>query len=297
MPEAPKGERIAKVIARAGIASRRDAERMIAEGRVSLDGRTLTTPAVTVTGSSRITVDGKALPAAPRPRLWRYHKPRGVITSARDPEGRPTLFEQLPAGLPRLQAVGRLDFNSEGLILLTNDGGLKRRLELPANAWERRYRVRVHGRVDRASLESLAKGLTIAGTTYGPVEASLERQSASNAWLIMTLKEGKNREVRRLCEHLGLTVNRLIRVAYGPFELDRLPPGGIEAVPARLLKSELGLDADRGPPRQPQARKDKASQSTGGTGIARKPTAGPKRGRGPARPGRKAKHAHRRRPS
>lgn len=259
MPEATKGERIAKVIARAGICSRRQAERLIAEGRVALGGRTLTTPAVTVTPDAPITVDGRALPRPARTRLWRYHKPRGVITTTRDPEGRPTLFDTLPPGLPRLQTVGRLDLNSEGLILLTNDGGLKRRLELPSAGWERRYRVRVRGRVDAAALARLARGVTIDGVTYGPVDAGLERQGTSNAWLTMTLTEGKNREVRRLCEHLGLQVNRLIRICYGPFQLASLRPGELEEVPARVLKEELGLGDERAssaaaPPRKAKRR-------------------------------------------
>ncbi len=241
MPEAAKGERIAKVIARAGLCSRRQAERLIAEGRVALGGRILTTAAVNVSPDAPITVDGRALPRPARTRLWRYHKPRGVITTTRDPEGRPTLFDRLPPGLPRLQTVGRLDFNSEGLILLTNDGGLKRRLELPSAGWERCYRVRVRGRVEEAALAELAHGVTIDGVTYGPVDARLERQGTSNAWLTMTLTEGKNREVRRLCEHLGLQVNRLIRTSYGPFKLASLRPGELEELPARVLKEELGL--------------------------------------------------------
>jgi 23S rRNA pseudouridine2605 synthase len=216
------GDRIAKVLARAGLCSRREAEQWIAQGRVAVDGQPLTTPALTVGPESRITVDGKPVPAPERARLWRYHKPRGLLTTASDPQGRPTVFANLPPGLPRVMAVGRLDLNSEGLLLLTNDGGLKRRLELPATGWTRRYRVRVRGQVDPAQLQDLARGPTIDGMAYGPVRATLDRQQASNAWLTMSLREGKNREVRRICEHFGWTVSRLIRVAYGPFQLGNL---------------------------------------------------------------------------
>lgn len=236
---ADKGERIAKVIARAGLCSRRDAERWIAEGRVTLDGAVLDSPAITVTPDSKVTVDGKPLPRPEPARLWRYHKPKGVITTARDPQGRPTVFDQLPSHMPRVQAIGRLDINSEGLLLLTNDGGLKRQLELPATGWLRRYRVRVHGRVDPAQLKTLEKGVTVAGVNYGPVQALLERQTGANAWISFALREGKNREVRRICEHLGLTVNRLIRIAYGPFQLGQLEAGKVQVVPAKVLSEQL----------------------------------------------------------
>src|SRR3954454_15571046 len=233
-------ERIAKVIARAGLCSRRDAERWIAEGRVSVNGEILTSPAVTVTADSDIRVDGKKLPEPERPRLWRYHKPVGLVTTHRDEKGRPTVFGALPASLPRLISVGRLDLNSEGLLLLTNDGALARRLELPATGWIRRYRVRVQGAVDAARLASLASGSTIDGVVYGPIRAGLERQQGSNAWLTLSLQEGKNREVRRVLEHLGLPVTRLIRVAYGPFQLGNLERGAIEEVPAKVLREQLG---------------------------------------------------------
>jgi 23S rRNA pseudouridine2605 synthase len=236
-----KGERIAKVIARAGVCSRREAERLIAEGRVALDGQRLDGPAVNVTATQRITIDGEALPAPAPPRLWRYHKPKGLITSARDPQGRPTVFGSLPPELGRLLSVGRLDLNSEGLLLLTNDGALKRRLELPASGWTRRYRVRVHGRPEPQKLAGLARGVRVDGVDYGPIRAELERQTASNAWLKMALTEGKNREVRKVLEHLGLAVNRLIRVAYGPFQLGRLARGALEEVPAKVLAEQLGL--------------------------------------------------------
>ena len=227
----PGGERVAKVIARAGLCSRRDAERLIAAGRVAVDGQTLTSPAVTVGPENRVSVDGTPLPEAAPARLWRYHKPAGLLTTQRDPQGRPTVFDRLPPGLPRLMPVGRLDLSSEGLLLLTNDGALKRRLELPATGWSRRYRVRVYGRVEEAALAGLAAGVTVAGVTYGPIDARLDSRRGANAWLTLTLKEGKNREIRRVCEHLGLTVNRLIRVAYGPFQLgERLVLAPVEFI-------------------------------------------------------------------
>jgi 23S rRNA pseudouridine2605 synthase len=239
------GERIAKRLARAGLCSRRDAERWIADGRVAVDGRTLDTPAVTVDDASVITVDGKPLPAPEPPRLFRYHKPRGLLTTHRDPERRPTLFERLPEGLPRLIAVGRLDLDSEGLLLLTNDGELARALELPATGWLRRYRVRAFGRVEPARLATLAKGITIDGVHYGAIEATLDRtpldrSGGANQWLGLGLREGKNREVRRVLEHLGLSVNRLIRTGYGPFQLGTLARGAIEEVPRGLLRDQLG---------------------------------------------------------
>jgi 23S rRNA pseudouridine2605 synthase len=234
------GERIAKRLARAGVCSRREAERLIAAGRVAVDGTVLTSPAVLVTEASRITVDRRPIPGPEATRLWRYHKPAGVMTTHRDPQGRPTVFERLPPELPRVVSIGRLDFNSEGLLLLTNDGALARRLELPAQGWLRRYRVRVHGPVDAERLAGLARGSEIAGVRYGPIEASLERQQSSNAWLALSLHEGKNREVRRVMEHLGLQVTRLIRVAYGPLQLGHLARGAVEEVPSRVLKDQLG---------------------------------------------------------
>jgi 23S rRNA pseudouridine2605 synthase len=227
-------------MARAGLCSRREAERWIAEGRVALNGKRLDSPAITVTDSDRITVDGKPIPARQATRLWLYHKPRGRVTTARDPQGRPTVFADLPAEMPRVVSVGRLDLNSEGLLLLTNDGELKRRLELPATGWSRRYRVRVHGEIDPAALAPLVKGVTVDGIRYGPVRAALDRQLGGNAWLTMSLTEGKNREIRRICEHMGWQVSRLIRVAYGPFQLGSLPPGAAEEVPAKVLREQLG---------------------------------------------------------
>ncbi|WP_282607505.1 pseudouridine synthase [Pelagibius sp. Alg239-R121] len=264
---ASKGERIAKIIARAGLCSRRDAERWIAEGRVQLDGKTLETAAVVVTPGQSIVVDGQPLPAAEQARVWRFHKSKGVITTRKDPEGRPTVFDGLPKDLPRLEPVGRLDYNSEGLLLFTNDGELKRRLELPSTGWSRRYRVRVHGKVDPAQMKALEKGITVEGVNYGPIQARLEHQAASNAWIAMTLREGKNREIRRICEHLGLVVNRLIRVSYGPFPLGDLEPGKIEAIPARILRDQLGLtgadadDASKLPEKRPSGRKPSRSKA------------------------------------
>lgn len=234
-------ERIAKRLARAGLCSRREAERWIAEGRVAVDGRTLTSPAVNVEAGSVVTVDGRPLPDPETPRLWRYHKPRGLIVSHRDPEGRPTVFERLPRELPRVVSVGRLDFDSEGLLLLTNTGALARHLELPATGWTRRYRVRVHGTVDPALLARLADGIAVDGVRYGPIQATLDRQGPSNAWLTLALREGRNREVRRVLEHLGYAVVRLIRVSYGPFPLGDLEPGAVAEVPRRVLRDQLGL--------------------------------------------------------
>jgi len=236
-----RGDRIAKVLARAGLCSRREAERWIAEGRVVLDGQVLTSPAVTVTAGSIILVDGKPL-AEPEPtRLWRYHKPAGLVTSHKDEKGRETMFDQLPAEIGRVISVGRLDLNSEGLILLTNDGELARKLELPSTGWIRRYKVRIHGTVEPERLAALERGVTIDGVRYGPIKAELERQKGANAWCLMTLTEGKNREVRRVFEHLGCTVNRLIRLSYGPFQLGTLPRGEVEEVQKRVLRDQLGL--------------------------------------------------------
>jgi 23S rRNA pseudouridine2605 synthase len=234
-----ESERIAKVIARAGLCSRRDAERWIADGRVSVNGKTLESPAFTVTRDDRILVDGKPLPESEAARLFLYHKPAGLVTTVRDERDRPTVFENLPAWLPRVISVGRLDLNSEGLLLLTNDGGLARYLELPATGMKRCYRVRVHGTVKPAHLAALARGVTVDDVRYGPIDARLARmereQSGSNVWLSVTLQEGKNREIRKVMAHLGLQVNRLIRTAYGPFELRDLAPGEvIEGEPEAL---------------------------------------------------------------
>jgi 23S rRNA pseudouridine2605 synthase len=254
VPLAPKGERIAKLLARSGLCSRRDAERWIAAGRVSIDGVVLTSPAINVTPGTAVAVDGKPIPLKEPPRLWRYHKPRGLVTTARDPQGRPTVFDALPKDMPRVISVGRLDLNSEGLLLLTNDGELARKLELPSGGWVRRYRARVRGAVDPQALRDLAKGITIDEMNYGPVQAALERQQGSNAWLSIALKEGKNREIRRICEHLGWPVSRLIRIAFGPFELGDLAAGAVAEVPAGSI--ETLLDDDGGKKGSPQRHRD-----------------------------------------
>jgi 23S rRNA pseudouridine2605 synthase len=233
-------QRIAKVLARAGLCSRRDAERWVADGRVAVDGTVLTSPAVNVTAASDIRVDGIPLPEPDRARLWRYHKPAGLVTTHRDEKGRATVFAALPKELPRLISVGRLDLNAEGLLLLTNDGALARRLELPATGWLRRYKVRVHGFVDETRLAGLEKGVTIDGVAYGPIRAQLERQQGSNAWIALSLREGKNREVRRVLEHLGYPVTRLIRLSYGPFQLGHLERGALEEVQRKVLDEQLG---------------------------------------------------------
>lgn len=232
--------RIAKALARAGLCSRRDAERWIADGRVAVNGRVLTSPALDVSPSDRISVDGKLLPKAEPPRLWRYHKPRGQVTTHRDPEGRPTVFDKLPPEMPRVISIGRLDFNTEGLLLLTNDGALARHMELPATGWLRRYRVRAHGRVSQAALDRLKEGVEIEGVRYGPVEATLDSVQGANVWLSIGLREGKNREVRKILSTLGLDVNRLIRISFGPFQLLELEPGAVEQVKRRVLIDQLG---------------------------------------------------------
>jgi len=244
------GERVAKLLARAGLCSRRDAERWIAAGRVSVDGQVLTSPALTVGAANDVRVDGVPLPSRERARLWRYHKPAGLVTTHRDEKGRPTVFDALPKELPRVISVGRLDLNSEGLLLLTNDGGLARRLELPATGWLRRYKVRVHGEVDPDRLTALEKGITIDGVAYGSIRASLERRQGSNAWIALALREGKNREVRRVLEHLGLPVTRLIRLSFGPFQLGNLARGEVAEVPRKVLAEQLGTAGQAGADRR-----------------------------------------------
>ncbi len=239
--EVRPGQRIAKVIARAGVCSRREAETWITEGRVSVNGEVLKSPAFNVSETDDVRVDGRPLAAAEHTRLFLFHKPKGLVTTARDPEGRPTVFAALPSDLPRVVAIGRLDINTEGLLLLTNDGGLARVLELPSTGWLRRYRVRVHGIIDQAALDQLADGVTIDGVDYLGVEAKLDREQGSNAWLTLGLREGKNREIKKILEHLGLAVNRLIRVSFGPFELGDLPEGEVMEVRTRVLRDQLGV--------------------------------------------------------
>ena len=241
-PESNKGpeERIAKYLARAGIASRREAERLIEQGVVTVNGEILTTPAFKVTPDMDIRVDGTRVGAPDTPRLWRFHKPAGLVTTHKDPQGRPTVFEALEGKLPRVISVGRLDLNTEGLLLLTNAGALSRRLELPSTGWVRRYRVRAYGRVSQAALDALKQGVEIEGVQYGPITAQLEKTQGGNVWLLMALKEGKNREIRNVCRHLGLQVNRLIRTSYGPFQLGKLKKGAFEEIPGKQLKEQLG---------------------------------------------------------
>ena len=242
-PPAGRGERIAKFLARAGIASRRDAEALIGQGAVTLNGAKVETPATFVSPGDAVAVNGRLVGAPEPTRLFRYHKPDGLVTTHKDPQGRPTVFEKLPAGLPRLVSIGRLDLTSEGLLLLTNDGALARRLELPSNGWLRRYRVRVHGKVNEAGLAWLARGITVDDVKYGPIQAGLDSRQGTNAWLTVSLQEGKNREIRRVMQHLDLHVTRLIRVAYGPFQLGTLPSGAVEEVNARTMREQLGVGA------------------------------------------------------
>ena len=241
--EKKDGDRIAKVLARAGVASRREAERMIEAGRVSVNGKRIDSPALNVTAADRISVDGKAL-AEPEPaRLWLYHKPAGLVTTARDEKGRPTVFDALPEDMPRVISVGRLDINSEGLLLLTNDGEIKRQLELPSTGWLRKYRVRIKGTPKDEDFAPLRQGLVIGAERFQPMIVSLDRQQGANAWLTIGIREGKNREIRRAMEDVGFVVNRLIRVSYGPFQLGQLKQGEVEEVRRKVMRDQLGLDA------------------------------------------------------
>ncbi len=260
-----KKERIAKRMARAGLCSRRDAERWITDGRVVVNGEKLDSPAFTVSATDLILVDGKPMPKLERPRLWCYHKPVGLVTSHRDEKGRETVFDQLPEDMPRVISVGRLDLNSEGLLLLTNDGELARRLELPATGWKRKYRVRVHGHPKENALKSLQKGVTIEGIRYIGIEATLDSSKGANSWLTISLREGKNREIRKVMEHLGFTVLRLIRVSYGPLQLGELPTGATEEVKSKILRDQMGVekfddnDDDETVPFQSRKPKDQGS--------------------------------------
>lgn len=233
-------ERLAKFMARSGVCSRRDAEDLIKQKRVTVNGEIIDTPAFKVEGSEKILLDAEKLPEIEQTRLWLYHKPAGLLTTHKDTEARATVFDHLPAGLPRVISVGRLDLNSEGLLLLTNNGELSRKLELPENGWSRRYKVRVHGFVNKNKLADLSKGATVDGINYGPVKAELESQNGTNSWLIVTLNEGKNREVRKLMKSIGLEVARLIRLSYGPFQLGSLKKGEVREVPQKVLKEQLG---------------------------------------------------------
>ncbi|MBA3325255.1 MAG: rRNA pseudouridine synthase [Rhodobacteraceae bacterium] len=256
-------ERIAKRLARAGVASRRQAEAMIAAGRVAVNGRIIDSPALNVVAGDAIAVDGKPLAAPEAARLWRYYKPLGLVTTESDEKGRETVFAHLPPEMPRVVSVGRLDLNSEGLLLLTNDGALKRRLELPSTGWVRKYRVRAKGTPVDAAFEPLRKGITVAGERFAPMSVTIDRQQGANVWLTIGLREGRNREVRRALDTVGLSVNRLIRISYGPFQLGDLEPGAVEEVRAKVLRDQLGLGGDKPVP------------------VARKPT--PRRRTGPVR--------------
>lgn len=233
-------ERLAKFMARSGVCSRRDAEELIKQKRVTVNGEIVSTPAYNVEGTEKILLDGEKLPEIEQTRLWLYHKPAGLLTTHKDTEARATVFDHLPAGLPRVISVGRLDLNSEGLLLLTNNGELSRKLELPENGWSRRYKVRVHGFINKNKLADLAKGATVDGINYGPVKAELESQNGTNSWLIVTLNEGKNREIRKLMKSIGLEVARLIRLSYGPFQLGSLKKGEVREIPQKVLKEQLG---------------------------------------------------------
>jgi 23S rRNA pseudouridine2605 synthase len=277
VPASPSGDRIAKVLARRGVASRRAAEAMIAEGRVAVNGRVIDTPALTVAPGDRIEVDGRPVPKPEPPRLWLYHKPVGLVTTERDEKGRPTVFGSLPPGIGRVMSVGRLDINSEGLLLLTNDGEIKRRLELPSTGWLRKYRVRVNGHPTDATLEPLRRGITVGAERFKPMEVSLDRQQGSNAWLTVGIREGRNREVRRAMEAVGLTVNRLIRIGYGPFRLGELRPGEIEEVRPRVVRDQLGLGPDGRLQRGGKGPRKAHAEATGRGRTAAGPPGGVKR--------------------
>ncbi len=279
--DTPTGDRIAKVLSRAGVASRREAERMIEDGRVSVNGKVITSPALNITGSERIVVDGKPLQAAEPARLWLYHKPTGLVTTERDEKDRPTVFGSLPEDMPRVMSVGRLDLNSEGLLLLTNDGELKRKLELPSTGWLRKYRVRIKGTASEASLDLLRQGIEVDGVQYQPMIVNFDRQVGANAWLTISLREGKNREIRRAMEGIGAIVNRLIRVSYGPFQLGNLKPGEVEEIRRRVLRDQLGLDAEMEPLGTAKAKPSRTRK--GDAKPARAPSERPQRtARGPA---------------
>jgi 23S rRNA pseudouridine2605 synthase len=242
--DSPAGDRIAKVLARAGIASRRDAEKMILAGRIAVNGTRIDRAALNVTTTDKITVDGKPLTPPEPPRLWLYHKPVGLVTTTRDEQGRATIYDTLPPDLPRVMTVGRLDINSEGLLMLTNDGGVKRQMELPSTGWLRKYRVRVNGRPSDTQLEPLRRGLTVDRETFQSMTVTIDRQQGANAWLTVSLREGKNREIRRALQDVGLAVNRLIRISYGPFQLANLKTGEVEEIRRKVVRDQLGLEAE-----------------------------------------------------
>lgn len=292
---APEGERIAKYLARAGVASRREVERMIEAGRITLNGKVLDTPAVKVTDADEIIIDNKPAPKKDPPRVWRYYKPVGLVTSESDEKGRDTVFDKLPENMPRVLSVGRLDLNSEGLLLLTNDGGFKRTLELPSTGWLRKYRVRVNGSPVESMLEPLRQGIVVDGEKFQPMTVTMDRQQGANAWLTVGIREGKNREIRRAMEAVGLTVNRLIRVSYGPFQLGDLKPGEVAPIPPKVFWDQLS-DAQKAEhadsePAEPLAPKAKRPVPRGGPGgkPGGKPGVKPTPGRKPGgKPGKSA---------
>lgn len=259
------GDRIAKVLSRAGVASRREAERMIEAGRVSVNGKVIDSPALNVTAKDRIIVDGKQVGEPEPPRIWLYHKPLGLVTTERDEKGRETVFDALPDDMPRVMSVGRLDLNSEGLLLLTNDGTVKRKLELPSTGWLRRYRVRIKGSLSEAKLDELRKGIEVDGMRYQPMDVSFDRQQGANAWLTIAIREGKNREIRRTMEAMGVTVNRLIRLSYGPFQLGTLKAGEVEEVRARVVRDQLGMGNDGAAKARPKPTRKRPARSGGKT--------------------------------
>lgn len=267
--EKKDGDRIAKVLARAGIASRREAERMIEAGRVSVNGKQIDSPALNVTAKDRIVVDGKPLSEPEPARLWLYHKPAGLVTTARDEKGRPTVFDALPEDMPRVISVGRLDINSEGLLLLTNDGEIKRQLELPSTGWLRKYRVRIKGTPKEEDFAPLRQGLVMGGERFQPMIVSLDRQQGANAWLTVGIREGKNREIRRAMEDVGFVVNRLIRVSYGPFQLGQIKEGEVEEVRRKVMRDQLGLDG----PQKEEGEKPKVKRAPRPSRKPDRPTA------------------------
>lgn len=275
--DTPEGERIAKVLSRAGIASRREAERLIELGEVKVNGKTITSPALNVTAKDKITVRGEPVGQPEPPRLWLYYKPEGLVTSASDEKGRDTVFDHLPEDMPRVMSIGRLDLNSEGLLLLTNDGELKRKLELPSTGWLRKYRVRVKGNPTEPEIEPLRKGITVDGDRFQPMEVKIDRHQGANAWLTVGLREGKNREIRRAMTHIGLTVNRLIRISYGPFRLNELEPGEVEELKPRVLREQLGLTEEGEAPAPKPVRKLAPKPSRTGTRSEGKDTDRPAR--------------------
>jgi 23S rRNA pseudouridine2605 synthase len=312
LPPPKEAERIAKVMARVGLASRRESEAWIEAGRVSVNGSKITSPALNVTAADKITVDGRPLPQKERTRLFLFHKPRGLVTTFADTHGRPTIFGALPRDMPRVVSIGRLDLNTEGLLLLTNDGGLARALELPATGWLRRYRVRAHGKITQPQLDGLRRGIEVDGIRYGAIEATLDREQGSNVWLTFAMREGKNREIRNVLGHLGLAVNRLIRVSYGPFQLGELADGAVEEVKTRALREQIGeriaavsgadfsgplvereLPVFKPPPRQPEVRAPEADARRSREQAPRASKSGGRRGapdRNPGKSGRSSQN-------